>query len=119
MTLEDLAIKISNNILPAMIVEDIEKMESYQKYLRTLKSKCKPLKGSEKQIAWAEKIRKAKLENAAFKICVNNAMKKGAEQGLKNCPTGYDYSAKLQQIIKEAYEVIVAESWIIIDNNKI
>ena len=116
MTTQELAVKISQDVIPSTIVEEIEKMDSYKKHLTTLKSKCKDLKGSEKQIAWAEKIRDKKLSQAAFQICVNNAMKKGAEAGLKNCLKGYDYSAKLQKIIKEAYSVCVAESWVIIDN---
>lgn len=116
MTTLELAQKISQNIIPAMIFDEIQEMDSYKKHLSTLKTKCKPLKGSKKQIAWAKKIRNEKLSNAAFFICINNAKKKGAELGYKNCLKGYDYSARLQEIIQEAYKFTVAESWKIIDN---
>lgn len=116
MTTLELADRIAAEPMTALYANEIKEMEAYKKHLETLKSKCKELKGTEKQISWASKIREEKLQDTAYKICVNNAKKKGAELGLKNCLQNYDYESALSQIIKAAQSVFKSESWVIIEN---
>ena len=114
----ELAEILNDGIASYEVVSLIKEMPVYKKFVAIQKRDCKAIKGSEKQIAWAEKIRAKRIENIVFKIVVNRANKKASEM-YKNLFFGtYDFEGALQDILRDSKKTVQTSSASIIIENR-